>query len=723
MSRTYLAENKTYKVGADCPRGYYLLTSNAGKQDADFNRYTEYPPKSMYTRSRCYCGCVEVGESDKYIRVENGNAVYLGLQPFDLYDALERATIEEGRVSNSGEAVFANEICKVKVHYLNRHVHLYAGDATAEVTDQKIVSVNNHFFWMGKVNVHSFKPYKSILFSFRYGLLRKTYTVGETGSVFLNLDKFSFSAEDKPVKTFRRGRESYYLVDLPKDSRPSQIALDWLRPSSSEKSYYHTEKTTLELFSNEYSRLASILFKYNELGTVIDIGKELTLLDAAPDYATVCAEFLEKEYREWRKLEKEKRGQDKKYIFRIPKTFDKKYYCAVKLAEKAIDVEADPDEKEYYVTFEGTQIDEIATMFAILIDVDNMNEPYMIRAKQLLFENSFNHHFSIAEGHLASFLREKYGYSGFVNNTVLRRIQIEEKPTLKEKIDDLYNEMVREHRITTRWSSEYKLFSIVQHYVPSAKYQYHCEWLGAQSFDIFIPLQRIAIEYQGEQHYKPIEVFGGEASFHETVERDAKKRQLSKENGVQVLDWRFDLPVNEENVLSFFADNGVEISTSPRAKSTSPSHNVFLKMAPVQETSKKKEKPARLSPSVIRQYDMDGHFVEEFNSISEASSLTGISEKSISNAVYGYRKSGGKYIWKRVPRKSPVENVAPVIPAENTGVGRAILQIDVDGNTIAEYPSKRAAASSTGINTRGISDVLDGVQKTAGGFVWKYKDE
>ena len=716
-----LEEARTYKVGEDCCCGYYLFASNTDQQEADFYRYNEYPPKSVYKRFRCYCGCVEVGESDKFIRIENGKAVYLGTKPFNFYHLLESATIEENRASNSGEIVLKNDICKIKVHYKDRRVHLYVGDSVAEVTEQIIFSINNHFFWSGKVNIRSYKPHRSIVFSFRYGLLGKQYTVGENGSSFLDVNNFSFSEDNKPVRSFRKGHESYYIIALPKDVRPSQIALDWLRPGPSEKNYIYTKKPICALFSEEYSRLASILLKYNDFGTKIDIEKELALFDVAPDFTTVCAEFLEKEYKEWKNMEKERRGQDEKYKFHIPKTFDKKYYCAVKLAEKAIDVVASSDENEYYVTFAGTQIDEIATMYAILIDGENMNEYNMKKAQQLLFENSFNHHFSIAESRLASLLREKYGYLGYLDHTVLRRIQIEEKPTIREKIDDLYNAMVSEHRITTRWSSEYKLFSIVQRYVQSAKYQYHCEWLGAQSFDIFIPSQKIAIEYQGEQHYKPIEVFGGENSFHETVERDTKKRQLSKEHGVRVFDWRFDLPVNEENVLLFLTNNGIEISTSPLVKNTLPTNNIFLEMAPVHETRKKKEKTVRLSPNVIRQYDLDGHFIREFNSIREACSLTGVSEKSISKAIYRYRKSGGNYIWKRVPRGSTIENVEPIVQAENTGIGQAILQMDANDGIIAEYPSKRAAASATGINDRGISDALDGVQKTAGGFIWRYK--
>ncbi len=45
----------------------------------------------------------------------------------------------------------------------------------------------------------------------------------------------------------------------------------------------------------------------------------------------------------------------------------------------------------------------------------------------------------------------------------------------------------------------------------------------------------MAIEFQGEQHDKPIEFFGGEKAFQETKERDARKRNLCEQNGVYLI--------------------------------------------------------------------------------------------------------------------------------------------------------------------------------------------
>ena len=55
------------------------------------------------------------------------------------------------------------------------------------------------------------------------------------------------------------------------------------------------------------------------------------------------------------------------------------------------------------------------------------------------------------------------------------------------------------------------------------------------SYDVFMAGLNVAIEYQGQQHFQPIEFFGGEESFKRTVERDEQKKQLSEAHGVRLV--------------------------------------------------------------------------------------------------------------------------------------------------------------------------------------------
>lgn len=58
---------------------------------------------------------------------------------------------------------------------------------------------------------------------------------------------------------------------------------------------------------------------------------------------------------------------------------------------------------------------------------------------------------------------------------------------------------------------------------------------GQMSYDIFISGINVAIEYQGKQHFEPVDFFGGEEAYKKTIERDKLKRKLSLENGIKLI--------------------------------------------------------------------------------------------------------------------------------------------------------------------------------------------
>jgi len=53
--------------------------------------------------------------------------------------------------------------------------------------------------------------------------------------------------------------------------------------------------------------------------------------------------------------------------------------------------------------------------------------------------------------------------------------------------------------------------------------------------------------------------------------------------------------------------------------------------------------------------------------------------------------------------------------------GKYILQYDLEGNFIKEWSSVSEAAKNINVSVSGLSCVLKGKQKTAGGYIWKYK--
>ena len=67
------------------------------------------------------------------------------------------------------------------------------------------------------------------------------------------------------------------------------------------------------------------------------------------------------------------------------------------------------------------------------------------------------------------------------------------------------------------------------------EHQKRFDWLGLQSLDFYLPEYNIAIECQGGQHFTSVEIFGGEKTLKETIERDKRKLRLCEENNVKLL--------------------------------------------------------------------------------------------------------------------------------------------------------------------------------------------
>lgn len=88
-----------------------------------------------------------------------------------------------------------------------------------------------------------------------------------------------------------------------------------------------------------------------------------------------------------------------------------------------------------------------------------------------------------------------------------------------------------------RWISEKYFYFKVKEILPDVPVIRHArpEWLGNQHFDIYIPSKRIALEYNGKQHYEPIDHFGGQEDFEYRKKLDAKKLQKATENNTVVI--------------------------------------------------------------------------------------------------------------------------------------------------------------------------------------------
>lgn len=93
-----------------------------------------------------------------------------------------------------------------------------------------------------------------------------------------------------------------------------------------------------------------------------------------------------------------------------------------------------------------------------------------------------------------------------------------------------------------KWKSEelmykcikevFKDCTIVQQYRPF----YLSTPKGQMSYDVYVVEKKIAFEYQGKQHYEPVEFFGGKENFENQKKRDELKRNLSKKNKIKLVE-------------------------------------------------------------------------------------------------------------------------------------------------------------------------------------------
>lgn len=72
-------------------------------------------------------------------------------------------------------------------------------------------------------------------------------------------------------------------------------------------------------------------------------------------------------------------------------------------------------------------------------------------------------------------------------------------------------------------------------YIPQMVFE-DCKNINQLPFDFYLPDCNIAIEYQGKQHYEPIEYFGGQKTFENQTLRDNIKREYCKKNNIYLFE-------------------------------------------------------------------------------------------------------------------------------------------------------------------------------------------
>ena len=134
--------------------------------------------------------------------------------------------------------------------------------------------------------------------------------------------------------------------------------------------------------------------------------------------------------------------------------------------------------------------------------------------------------------------------------TLYKTIETPKSPDDKVMMENMIRERMGYRKIGDGWVSETILYNIVSNIYPNEEIIRHFRpiWLDRLEIDIFLPNKRIGFEYQGIQHYQPIEHWGGEEQLKVVQEHDRRKMKLCKENNIQLICIDYDEPLTESHI-------------------------------------------------------------------------------------------------------------------------------------------------------------------------------
>lgn len=150
---------------------------------------------------------------------------------------------------------------------------------------------------------------------------------------------------------------------------------------------------------------------------------------------------------------------------------------------------------------------------------------------------------------------------------------IENHNTFYEKSKEVFNKLFENFNEELRkkigvklstgtFVNELHVYKLINEYFTPYKviHQGSPSWLSPQKFDVYIPQLNLAIEYQGEQHFFPLKIYGGENGFVKNIERDKRKKDLATANSViiEYINYTDDIIKRVEEIASKYLPNSVQ---------------------------------------------------------------------------------------------------------------------------------------------------------------------
>lgn len=158
-------------------------------------------------------------------------------------------------------------------------------------------------------------------------------------------------------------------------------------------------------------------------------------------------------------------------------------------------------------------------------------------------------------------------------------------------------------------------------------------------------------------------------------------------------------PSTVKGFFAYYEDDVLGLLQLPKSEICNPKHT----------RSERRKKP-------VSQYDLSGNYVSDFPSATDAAETLGINASCICSALIGYDKSAGGFLWKYSDGSS--QNINPY---NRTFTNKKVEMIDPKtGKRLSVFESAKEAASRFGIEYSSLCRCARGINKTAGGYIWRY---
>ena len=133
-------------------------------------------------------------------------------------------------------------------------------------------------------------------------------------------------------------------------------------------------------------------------------------------------------------------------------------------------------------------------------------------------------------------------------------------------LTDYYYQKIKETYIGTyKWANEYFLYkntkSIFSKKQVKVIREYSPKLLKLQRLDIYFEYEgkKIAFEYQGEQHFKPIAFFGGKIALQKRKKLDIKKERICKKLNINLIKFNYNETISPQSIIKKLKENNIYI--------------------------------------------------------------------------------------------------------------------------------------------------------------------